>query len=141
VSLDEALEQYPVQMVIPVQWGEMDSFGHVNNIIYFRYFESARIAYFMKMGIVGKEADDTGPILASTTCKFIFPLAHPDTAIAATRVIETQEDRFVMEYAVFSKTHQRIAAKGTGVIVPYNYNLKRKADLPRSWRAAIAYIG
>ena len=95
----------------------------------------------MKMGIVGKEADDTGPILASTTCKFIFPLAHPDTAIAATRVIETQEDRFVMEYAVFSKTHQRIAAKGTGVIVPYNYNLKRKADLPRSWRAAIAYIG
>ena len=141
MSLDDALKKYPVQMDIPVQWGEMDSFGHVNNIIYFRYFESARIDYFMKMGIVGEGADEIGPILASTTCKFIFPLTHPDTAIAAARVAEVQEDRFIMEYAVFSTNHQRIAAKGTGVIIPYHYRLKEKADLPRSWRAAIAYIG
>ena len=141
MHLDEHLTNYPVQLEIPVQWGEMDSFGHVNNIIYFRYFESARIEYFMKMGIVGEGAGDVGPILASTTCKFIFPLTHPDTAISTARVIDTQDDRFIMEYAIFSKTHQRISAKGSGVIVPYNYKTKSKAELPRGWKAAIAYIG
>ncbi|MCZ6911333.1 MAG: acyl-CoA thioesterase, partial [Proteobacteria bacterium] len=41
----KVLDDYPVVIELPVVWGEMDAFDHVNNIIYFRYFESARIAY------------------------------------------------------------------------------------------------
>ena len=44
--MEKLTERYPVVIEIPVAWGEMDAFQHLNNIVYFRYFESARIAYF-----------------------------------------------------------------------------------------------
>ena len=44
--MQELLKSFPVVAKIPVRWGDMDSFQHVNNVSYFRYFESARIAYF-----------------------------------------------------------------------------------------------
>ena len=130
----------PVSLSIPVQWGEMDAFEHVNNIVYFRYFESARIAYFTKMGIFGDPSQHIGPILASTTCKFIYPLSYPDTIDATARVCEVGSDRFTMEYMVFSTQHQRLAAKGKGVIVSYDYREKRKAELPEFWRVQIALL-
>ena len=110
----------------------MDAFGHVNNIVYLKFFESARIAYFEKMGIVGDTASNTGPILASTQCKFIYPLRYPDKYLGDSKSCEyTKNDRFTMEYAVYSKTHQRIAAKGSGVIVSFDYTAQRKVDLPQ----------
>ena len=133
--------QYPVYISIPIQWGDMDAFGHVNNIVYLKFFESARIAYFEKMRIVGDTASNTGPILASTQCKFIYPLRYPDNIWATAKVVDTQKnDRFTMEYAVYSQTHQRIAAKGSGVIVSFDYTAQRKVDLPQNWRMAIAEI-
>ena len=82
--------QYPVYISIPIQWGDMDAFGHVNNIVYPQFFKSARIAYFEKMRIVGDTASNIGPILASTQCKFIYPLRYPDNIWATAKVVDTQ---------------------------------------------------
>ena len=131
---------YPVYISIPIQWGDMDAFGHVNNVMYFKFFESARIAYFEKMGIVGKNATEIGPILASTDCKFIYPLRYPDTIWSTTRIIDIQEDRFTMEYAVFSQQNKRIAAKGKGVIVSFDYQQNHKVHLPVHWIQSIEKI-
>ena len=49
--MDELLAHCPVVIEVPVAWGEMDSFQHVNNIVYLRYFESARIAYFERLSL------------------------------------------------------------------------------------------
>ena len=49
--MEKLLADYPVVVETPVAWGEMDAFGHVNNIVYFRYFETARIAYFEKLDV------------------------------------------------------------------------------------------
>ena len=133
--------QFPIHISIPIQWGDMDAFGHVNNIVYLKFFESARIAYFEKMGIVGDTRSNIGPILASTQCKFIFPLRYPDTVWATAKVIDMQKnDRFTMEYAVYSQRHMRIAAKGIGVIVSFDYTTQNKVDLPQNWRMTIAEI-
>ena len=133
--------QFPIHISIPIQWGDMDAFDHVNNIVYLKFFESARIAYFEKMGIIGKNASNIGPILASTQCKFIFPLRYPDQVWATAKVTDTQhQDRFIMKYAVYSQTHQRIAAKGTGTIVSFDYKKQSKVDLPQSWREAMLKI-
>lgn len=133
-------DSYPVQVTLPVQWGEMDSFQHVNNIVYFRYFETVRIAYFQRMGIVGDNATSVGPILASTTCKFIFPLSFPDEIICTASVSDIFTDRFTMTYNIFSLTHDRIAAKGTGIIVAYDYANKVKSELPNRWIQRIGEI-
>ncbi len=136
--MEKLLEGYPVVIEIPVAWGEMDSLQHVNNIVYFRYFESARMAYFHEIDI-WSYMDETGigPILASTQCKFKIPLSYPDTVSVGTRIINVEEDRFLMKYVVASHQHQRIAAEGEGVIVSYDYRGKKKAPLPQEIKARI----
>lgn len=136
--MEKLLEGYPVVIEIPVAWGEMDSLQHVNNIVYFRYFESARMAYFNELDIWSyMEETGIGPILASTRCKFRIPLAYPDTVSVGTKVADIEEDRFVMKYLVISHGHQRIAAEGEGVIVSYNYREKQKTPLPPEIKARI----
>jgi acyl-CoA thioester hydrolase len=139
--MEELLKGYPVVIEIPVAWGEMDSLQHVNNIIYFRYFESARMAYFDKLDIWSyMEETGIGPILASTRCKFRIPLSYPDTVSVGTRIANVEEDRFLMEYMVVSHEHRKVAASGEGVIVSYDYREKKKAPLPEEIRKRIQVI-
>jgi acyl-CoA thioester hydrolase len=136
--MEELLKGYPVVIVIPVAWGEMDSLQHVNNIIYFRYFESARMAYFNELDIWSyMHETGIGPILASTECTFRIPLAYPDTVSVGTRITGIEGDRFLMEYLVVSHEHGKVAASGTGVIVSYDYREKKKASLPEEIRRRI----
>ena len=129
--MQELLKAFPVVIEIAVAWGEMDSFRHVNNIVYFRYFESARMAYFDRLDVWNfMEETGIGPILASTQCKFRIPLAYPDTVSAGARITAVEEDRFLMEYLVVSHQHRKIAAEGGGVIVSYNYRGQKKVPLP-----------
>jgi acyl-CoA thioester hydrolase len=136
--MEKLLEGYPVVIEIAVAWGEMDSLQHVNNIVYFRYFESARMAYFHEIDIWSyMDVTGIGPILASTQCRFRIPLAYPDTVSVGTRISDVEEDRFVMKYLIVSHQHQRIAAEGEGIIVSYDYRGKKKAPLPQEIKARI----
>lgn len=125
-----SLDGFPIVITVPVAWGEMDAFGHVNNIVFFRYFESARIAYLDAIGFRGDAPGSTGPILASTHCRFRRPLAYPDTVRVGARATEVAADRFTMEYRIVSETLGEIAADGGGVIVAYDYAAGWKAPLP-----------
>lgn len=126
---------------IPVAWGEMDAYGHVNNIVYFRYFETARMAYFEKLASPDfVSRNPLGPILASTSCRFRAPLAFPDRLSVGARVARVDEDRFVMFYAVYSHSLQRIAAEGEGTIVCFDYRENRKAPLPAELRLRICEL-
>ena len=119
----------------PVAWGDMDAFGHVNNTVFFRWFESARIAYLDQIGFRGSNKG-IGPILASTHCRFRRPLAYPDRVRVGARVTELSDDRFTMEYELVNKEGQ-VAASGGGVVVAYDYTAGAKALLPSSVREAI----
>lgn len=137
-----SLQGYPVVIQESVLWGEMDAFQHVNNTVYFRYFESARIAYFGAIGYLDWMRDHgSGPILASTSCLFRRPLTWPDDIQIGAGVSEIGSDRFVMEYSVFSGAQKTVAARGQGVVVHYDYGLSQKAPLPESIRAAIEAMG
>lgn len=138
---NQLLEGYPVVIEIPVAWGEMDSFQHVNNIVYFRYFESARILYSERLGL-HKLKDDTGigPILGSTSCKYKFPLTYPDIVSVGAKITGIEDDRFSMKYVVKSHRHNRIAAEGDGVVVMYNYIEGKKTAIPEEIRRRIAKL-
>ncbi|MFQ5637925.1 MAG: acyl-CoA thioesterase [bacterium] len=136
--MTELLKDYPVRIEIPVAWGEMDAFSHVNNIVYFRYFESVRIAYFDKLRYLDlMHESGLGPILASTQCTFKFPLSYPDNVSAGAKVTDIESDRFVMEYRLVSQRHQKIAAEGQGLVVSFNYRDNRKAPLPEEIKRRI----
>lgn len=134
-TISDLLDGWPVVLSYPVSWGEMDSFGHVNNTVYFRYFEHARIAFFERTGFTRlMSSTGIGPILAHTSCRFRLPLAYPDTVSIATKVTEIQRDRFTMLYRVVSHEHAAIAAEGDGRIVVFDYSKNVKAPLPASVR-------
>jgi acyl-CoA thioester hydrolase len=123
---------------LPVVWGEMDAFNHINNVVYFRYFESARIAYFEKIRYMETmNATGLGPILASARCDFKRALTYPDKIFVGTRVSEMTVDRFVMQFRIVSEKLQKTAAEGDGLIVSYNYRERCKAPIPDEIRQRI----
>lgn len=139
--MEELLSAYPVVIETPVAWGEMDAFQHVNNVVYFRYFESARIAYFNKIRFMAvMEATGVGPILASTQCRFKIPLTYPDTVSIGARVPGMEKDRFTMDYIVVSHRHGKVAATGEGLLVTFDYRSNSKTDIPDEIRDAIAQL-
>lgn len=134
----DLLADFPVRIQEAVRWGDMDAFGHVNNTVYLRYFESARIAYFERVGfLAGNDAMLAGPILAATDCRFRIPLEYPDTVHIGARITELGADRFTMGYRVASARHGAIAAEGSGRVVIFNYVDKHKTELPAEIRDRI----
>ena len=83
---------FPVSVDIPVAWGEMDAFGHVNNVVFFRYFETVRIAYFERLLGSGFSSPDFMPILANTECSYKRPVVFPDTLQAEAAVSVSARD-------------------------------------------------
>jgi acyl-CoA thioester hydrolase len=136
--MEDVLVDCPVVIDVPVAWGEMDALKHVNNIVYFRYFESARIAYFEKLRFWEfMNQTGVGPILASIQCRFKIPLIYPDTVSVGTRIPKIEQDRFVMEYRAVSHKSQAIAAEGESVVVSYNYRENKKTPLPEEMKQRI----
>ncbi len=134
----DLLSTYPIQVQLTVAWGEMDAFNHVNNVVYFRYFETARIAYFDQINYTKfMEKHGKGPILASTSCRFRKPLQYPDHLIIGARVSDLQADRFTMQYRIVSRQLNAIAADGEGLVVSYDYTTQQKTSLPDDIRTAI----
>jgi len=125
------LAGWPVIVVQNIAWGEMDSYAHVNNVVYFRYFENARLEYFRRLGWpVAAKPTGVGPILQSTQCRFRKPLTWPDEIAIGARVAEIGADRFTMEHTIVSAHWKGVAAEGSSVIVTFDYSKNAKAPLP-----------
>jgi acyl-CoA thioester hydrolase len=135
------LAGFPVVVELPVVWGEMDSYRHVNNVVYFRYFESARLEYFRRLDWFEYERQTgIGPILAATSARYRRPLTYPDTIRVAVRVPVVDEDRFSMEYRLASQKLAAVAAEGTGTIVSYHYARGSKVPIPDELRRRISEL-
>jgi acyl-CoA thioester hydrolase len=116
--VSDLLAGFPVVVEQAVAWGDMDSYRHVNNVVYFRYFENARLEYFRRLDWFAYEQETgIGPILASTQCRFRRALTYPDTIRIGARVVAVDADRFTFDYRLVSERLGTIAADGQGVIV------------------------
>lgn len=133
-----ALNGWPVVVEQSIAWGEMDAYGHVNNVVYFRYFENARLEYFRRLGWeAGTRPQGVGPILHSTQCRFRRPLEWPDTIAIGARVAKVEADRFTIEHLLVSEKLSAIAAEGSGLIVTFDYAAGAKAPIPDDLRRRI----
>ncbi|MFL6023948.1 MAG: acyl-CoA thioesterase [Marmoricola sp.] len=139
--ITELLGNFPVRVQIPVAWGDMDAMGHVNNTVYFRYFETARIRCFGELGLGAIESSGgVGPILHSASCRFRIPLTHPDTVTVGARIGEIGEDRFEMQYRAISHQHGATAADGESLIVTFSYATGTKAPVSEELRERLVAL-
>jgi acyl-CoA thioester hydrolase len=139
--LDELTADYPVVVRQAVVWGEMDSYRHVNNVVYFRYFENARLEYFRRLCWPAFEQETgIGPILAATQARFRRALTYPDTIAITARLGMLGEDRFTLEHRIFSEQLGDVAAEGQGTVVAFHYGRGEKAMLPEELRRRIVEL-
>jgi acyl-CoA thioester hydrolase len=133
-------EKLPLAIEIPVAWGEQDAFGHLNNVVYFRYFENVRMHFLDRAGILhSHQASGIGVILASTTCNFERPVQWPDMLTVRTGCTAIGNTSFTLAYRITDQ-HGRQVASGTSVQVMYDYELGHKVPVPQAVREAIAAL-
>ena len=136
--MNELLKDFSFEIDFDVEWGDMDALQHVNNIEYFKYFQIARIAYFEKNNYDNLFIDKRiSTILASTQCKFIYPLAYPDSISIGARVDLIANEYFTMKYGVISQKHQRLVAIGDAKVVMFDYVKNMKTLVPEQIKKRI----
>ena len=141
MTVPSRLTSFPVVAEIPVQWGEMDAYGHVNSGVFFRYFEVARVEYLAQCGFLESyEVEQVGAILHSAECRYRRPVVFPDTVLVGARATDISEDRFTMAYLAVSLTSGEVVAEGRAVVVSFDYATRRKTRLPTQVRSRIRLI-
>jgi acyl-CoA thioester hydrolase len=132
------LARFPVIVRQAIVWGDMDSYRHVNNVVYFRFFENARLEYFRQLGWFEFEKETgIGPILASTQARFRRPLAYPDNIAVGARAVDLGEDRFTLEHLIVSERQQAVVTEGSGKVVVYHHGDGHKVPMPAELRRRI----
>ena len=132
------LEHYPLIIEQAVTWGDMDAHGHVNNVIYFRYMENARVEFYRRIGKYEFE-ERTGITLVvkSTSCRYIASLSCPDRISIGARVTEMNDEQILMQYIVVNAGTNQVAALGEATIVALQAGDGSKVAFPEELRARI----
>jgi acyl-CoA thioester hydrolase len=132
------LAQHPVVVSLPVFWGDQDAFGHVNNTVPIRWFESARIAYLETPEIARLlQQEQVGPILAAISCNYRRQITYPDTVLVGARVTRLGRSSLTMAHAVWSESQQAVVAEGESTIVVFDYGAQRPVRLSDVLRGAM----
>lgn len=131
------LENYSIILDQRVAWGDMDAYGHVNNTIYYRYMESARILYFDALNIFD---EDIFTVVSSNQCRYLKPLFYPDILKIGVRVEELRNSAMRMSYILWSDTQKDIVALGESVIVCVDKIKMKKKSMPDNIRLKIREI-
>ena len=130
-------KNWPITTEIPVLCGDMDAFGHVNNIIYPKWCETSRIELFCKIWeLDGLKMDEileksgVGPILANFNTNYRIPVACPDTIYVKTRIKHIGNTSFGIEHQITSKNNgSKIVAEADSVVVMINYKTGEKFQI------------
>lgn len=119
------------QMVIPIRWGDMDAMGHVNNTIYFRYFETVRLEWLYAVGATSHPGAGHGPLIVNAFCNFIRQLEFPGDVLAKHYVCNPGRSSFDT-YLTLERTDQPgvVYAEGGATTVWSDYAAKKSAPLP-----------
>jgi acyl-CoA thioester hydrolase len=132
---------FPVSVEIAVAWGDMDAYQHVNNVVYLRWLETSRMAYFERLGLMErKERDGVGPILARAAVDYRLPVTYPDRVRVDVSVSRVGRSSFTMGYRVWSTAQGAEVATGETVIVNYDYRSARSVPIEAGLRDAIARL-
>jgi acyl-CoA thioester hydrolase len=132
------LEHYPLIIEQVVTWGDMDAHGHVNNVVYFRYMENARVEFYRRIGKYEFEGR-TGITLVvkSTGCRYIESLSCPDRISIGARVTDVNDEQILMQYIIVNTGTNRVAALGEATIVALQTRDNTKVPFPEELKARI----
>jgi len=135
------LDGFPVVISLPVQWGDQDALGHVNNIVYFRWCESARIEYLRRLGVDAAGGGSvTGIIVAAIGCDFRRPVTFPDTVLVGARITRIGRSSMTMEHKIYSDAQKAVVADANSTIVAFDHDAGASRPVDDALRRAISGV-
>ncbi|CZF80843.1 acyl-CoA thioesterase [Grimontia marina] len=123
--------EYPLSQSQAIVWNDMDALQHINNTVYFRYFEDVRVVMLEELKVFDfVKSHNIGPVVASTRCDFRAPLVYPDTITTVSWVENIQEKRYTMKYEIHSHSQQRCVAEGEALVVYCDFSTGKSCPIP-----------
>ncbi|MFO7786535.1 MAG: thioesterase family protein [Halospina sp.] len=124
----------------PVRWGDQDAYGHVNNTVYFRFFEEARIRWFDSLTLTA-DGQGEGPVIVTTAATFHQELVHPATIRVEVRTGRAGNSSLETIYRVLDADDGTLYASGSAKVVWIDHDTGRPTPLPDQLRALSVQSG
>jgi acyl-CoA thioester hydrolase len=131
---------YPVLYEIPTRWLDNDIYGHVNNVNYYSFFDTAIANYLMAEGGLDPWRDQVVGFCVESGCRFHRGIRYPDRVTAGLRVGKLGRSSVRYEIGIFRGDEQEAAAHGHFVHVFVERAVERSAPVPAAIRAALARL-
>ena len=133
------MAQYRFYHPIEVRYGDLDPQGHVNNAKHLTYFEQARIAYLIELGLFTKDQSfmNIGVILADVHITYLEPVHFGQNIKVGVQAAKLGNKSMTWEQNVVDVTSGKEIAKGEVVIVTYDYKEEKTIPIPQEWRERI----
>jgi acyl-CoA thioester hydrolase len=136
----ETRARYPHFLVIPTRWMDNDVYGHVNNVVYYSYFDTVINAYLVRAGGLDIGGSPVVGVCAESTCRYRAPLAFPEPVEAGLRVGHLGRTSVRYEIGLFKEGREQAAAQGHFVHVFVARAAMTPAPIPEGIRAALEKI-
>jgi acyl-CoA thioester hydrolase len=129
---------FPIKLHLRLDWSEMDLFGHINNVMYFKFIQASRVNYWEHVGFLNRYfKEKIGPILVSTGCQFSKPLFYPDNITIEVRVEFIKNTSIGLHHRILNGKNE-LCAEAHDVIVLYNFAKNEKVIIPMELKEAMA---
>lgn len=122
---------------ITTRWMDNDVYGHVNNVVYYSYFDTVVNTYLIRQGVLDIEAGETIGLVIETQCNYFSALSFPDTVVAGLRVARLGNSSVRYEVGLFRNDEEIAAAQGHFVHVYVDRATRRPVPLPAALRDAL----
>lgn len=137
-AVRELLDGYQAIVSLPVQWGDMDALGHVNNVIFFRWLESSRVALLTSLADISPtKSTGVGPILASAKCDYRRQLQFPDHIHIGSRIDRVGNSSIRIVQRIVSDQQKAVVAEGEAILVLFDYLQSKSVPIPDEVRAVL----
>jgi acyl-CoA thioester hydrolase len=123
---------------IPTRWMDNDAYGHVNNVVYYSWFDTAVNALLIEWGLLDIHHGATIGLVVETGCRYHRSVAFPDSVEAGVRIARLGTSSIRWEVGLFTAGHEGPAAEGHFVHVYVDRDSRRPRPLPDDWRARLA---
>lgn len=134
----DALAQLPIVVKLPILWGDLDAYGHVNHLVYLKWFETARALYADRVGVeTTPAATGVGAVLASIHYKFLRPMNFPGEVYSGVRVVRLSLGAIYLESRIVEASTGVAVAEGGCEAVLWDYATNQPTVIPDSIRAAV----
>lgn len=131
--------KYNIAFKQKVAWGDMDAFGHVNNTVYLKYFETARVNYFNDIPELREFKKEELPVIVNLSCNYKKAVVYPDDLTIEVGVVEFGAASLKMA-CNFISPKVGLAAQAECTIVLVNAKKGHSIRIPQSWKDVIAKV-